>query len=62
MANSAKRDPNGTWHIQYRYTDWTGKKRKSSKKGFRTKKEAYKMSRLNVQKILYKNVQLICRF
>lgn len=40
MANSAKRDPNGTWHIQYRYTDWTGKKRKSSKKGFRTKKEA----------------------
>ena len=22
----------------------------------------YKMSRLNVQKILYKNVQLICRF
>lgn len=33
MANSAKRDPNGTWHIQYRYTDWTGKKRKSSKKG-----------------------------
>ena len=24
--------------------------------------EAYKMSRLNVQKILYKNVQLICRF
>ena len=40
MANSAKRDPNGTWHIQYRYTDWTGKKRKSSKKGFKTKKEA----------------------
>lgn len=24
--------------------------------------EEYKMSRLNVQKILYKNVQLICRF
>ncbi len=25
MASSAKRDPNGTWRIQYRYTDWTGK-------------------------------------
>ena len=24
--------------------------------------DEYKMSRLNVQKILYKNVQLICRF
>lgn len=40
MANTAKRDANGTWHIQYRYTDWTGKKKKSSKKGFKTKKEA----------------------
>ena len=40
MANSAKRDANGTWHIQFRYTDWTGKQRKSSRKGFRTKKEA----------------------
>ncbi|MCH3916947.1 MAG: site-specific integrase [Spirochaetia bacterium] len=40
MANSAKRDSNGTWYIQFRYTDWTGTKRKSSKRGFRTKKEA----------------------
>lgn len=40
MANSAKKDPNGTWHIQFRYKDWTGKSRKSSRKGFRTKKEA----------------------
>lgn len=40
MANSAKRDDNGTWHIQFRYTDWTGTQRKSSRKGFRTKKEA----------------------
>ena len=40
MASSAKRDPNGTWRIQYRYTDWTGKKRKSQKRGFKTKKEA----------------------
>ena len=40
MASSAKRDPNGTWRIQYRYTDWTGKKCKSQKRGFKTKKEA----------------------
>ena len=40
MANSAKRDPNGTWHIQFRYKDWTGTIRKTSRKGFKTKKEA----------------------
>lgn len=40
MTSSAKRDRNGTWRIQYRYTDWTGKKRKSQKRGFKTKKEA----------------------
>ena len=31
MANSAKRDANGTWHIQFRYTDWTGTQKKSSR-------------------------------
>ena len=40
MSCSAKRDPNGTWHIQYRWTDWTGTKKKSQKRGFKTKKEA----------------------
>ena len=40
MANNAKRDSNGTWHIQFRYKDWTGTLRKSSRKGFATKKEA----------------------
>lgn len=40
MSCSAKRDENGSWHIQYRWTDWTGKKRKSQKRGFKTKKEA----------------------
>lgn len=29
-----------TWLIQYRYKDWTGKSRKSTKRGFRTKREA----------------------
>jgi len=40
MSCSAKRDSNGTWHIQYRWTDWTGTKKKSQKRGFKTKKEA----------------------
>ena len=39
--NSAKKDSiTGKWYIQYRYTDWQGKQRKSTKRGFRTKKEA----------------------
>lgn len=37
----AEKDPKtGKWLIQYRYTDWTGKKRKSTKRGFNTKREA----------------------
>lgn len=37
----AEKDPKtGKWLIQYRYTDWQGKRRKSTKRGFRTKKEA----------------------
>ena len=39
----AERDPRtGKWMIQYRYTDWQGKRRKSTKRGFKTKKEAEK--------------------
>ena len=30
----------GKWLIQYRYTDWQGKRRKSTKRGFATKLEA----------------------
>ena len=30
----------GKWLIQYRYTDWQGKHRKSTKRGFATKQEA----------------------
>ena len=40
MSCNAKKDPNGTWRIQYRWTDWTGEKKKSQKRGFKTKKEA----------------------
>ena len=30
----------GKWLIQYRYTDWQGKRRKSTKRGFATEREA----------------------
>ena len=37
----AQRDPKtGKWLIQYRYTDWQGIRRKSTKRGFETKREA----------------------
>lgn len=37
----AEKDPKtGKWLIQYRYTDWQGKRRKSTKRGFSTKREA----------------------
>lgn len=40
MSCNAKKEKNGTWRIQYRWTDWTGTKKKSQKRGFKTKKEA----------------------
>lgn len=37
----AEKDPKtGKWIIQYRFTDWQGKRRKSTKRGFATKREA----------------------
>lgn len=30
----------GKWFIQYRYTDWQGNRKKSTKRGFDTKREA----------------------
>ena len=35
----------GKWLIQYRYTDWQGKRRKSMKRGFATKREAEEWAR-----------------
>ena len=41
MANSATKDPKtGKWLVQFRYTDWTGETKKSTKRGFTTKREA----------------------
>lgn len=39
----AEKDPKtGKWLIQYRYTDWQGNRKKSTKRGFNTKHEAEK--------------------
>lgn len=41
MANSATKDPKtGKWLVQFRYTDWTGQSKKTTKRGFSTKREA----------------------
>lgn len=41
MAAKAEKDQKtGKWLIQYRYTDWQGNRKKSTKRGFDTKREA----------------------
>lgn len=40
MSCRAKRDPNGTWHIQYRWNRLDGNQEKIPEAGFKTKKEA----------------------
>lgn len=41
MAAKAEKDPKtGKWLIQYRYTDWQGNRKKTMKRGFKTKREA----------------------
>ena len=37
---SVYKDKNGKWKVYYRYTDWTGKKKQTTKRGFETKREA----------------------
>lgn len=38
MAAKVEKDPKtGKWFIQYRYTDWQGNRKKSTKRGFATK-------------------------
>ena len=37
---AAFKNKNGTWFVQFRYTDWKGEKQQKFKRGFATKKEA----------------------
>ena len=31
---------NGSWYVQFRYTDWKGERQQKFKRGFATKREA----------------------
>ena len=33
-----KNKANGTWYVQFRYTDWKGERQQKLKRGFATKK------------------------
>ena len=35
-----KDEKTNTWRVIYRYTDWTGEQKQTSKRGFTTKREA----------------------
>ena len=35
-----KNKKNGTWYVQFRYTDWKGERQQKLKRGFATKREA----------------------
>ena len=37
---SFKDKKNGSWYVQFRYTDWRGERQQKLKRGFATKKEA----------------------
>lgn len=40
-----KNEKNGTWFVQFRYTDWKGERQQKFKRGFATKREAQEWER-----------------
>ena len=49
---TTEKDPKtGKCLIQYRYKDWTGKNRKSTKRGFKTKKLLQQICLNNIEKV-----------
>ena len=40
-----KNKKNGTWYVQFRYTDWKGERQQKLKRGFATKREAQEWER-----------------
>ena len=45
-----KEEKNGTWRAVYRYTDWSGERKQTQKRGFKTKREAQAWEREQVHK------------
>ena len=49
----AEKDPKtGKWLVQYRYTDYRGQRKKSTKRGFRTKKEAEEARKITIGELV----------
>lgn len=49
---SVYKDPkNNTWKVYYRFTDWQGKVHQSTKRGFKTKREALAWEREQLYKV-----------
>ena len=46
-----KEEKTNTWRVIYRYTDWTGERKQSQKRGFRTKREAQAWEREQLNKL-----------
>ena len=46
-----KEEKTGTWRVIYRYTDWTGEKKQTQKRGFKTKREAQAWEREQMNKV-----------
>lgn len=36
-----KNKDNGTWYVQFRYTDWKGERQQKLKRGFATKRRCW---------------------
>ena len=46
-----KDDKTNTWRVIYRYTDWTGEQKQSSRRGFASKHEAQAWEREQMNKV-----------
>lgn len=46
-----KESDSNTWRVIYRYTDWTGERKQTSKRGFLTKRDALAWEREQLQKV-----------
>ena len=46
-----KESDSNTWRVIYRYTDWMGERKQTSKRGFPTKREALAWEREQLQKV-----------
>ena len=47
---AAFKETNGTWRVIYRYSDWKGERKQTSKRGFATKREALAWEREQILK------------